>query len=113
MRVRLILLLVAAAVRIAPSQEMDPAVTAILKANCVECHSDATRTSGSSVSSPASILAGGNKYGKAVIAGHPTGSPLLKLLRGELQPQMPMGKTLSRADIDRIEQWIRALPAEA
>ena len=113
MRIPLIILLMAATIRAAPSQEMDPAVSAILKANCAECHSDATRTSGFSVSSSGSVFAGGNKYGKAVIAGHPAGSPLLKLLRGELQPQMPMGKKLAGADIDRIEQWIRSLPAQA
>jgi mono/diheme cytochrome c family protein len=113
MRIPLIVLLMAATVPTSPSQEIDPAVSAILKANCVECHSDATRTSGFSVSNPGSVFAGGNKYGKAVLAGHPAGSPLIKLLRGELQPQMPMGKTLSRADIDRIEQWIRSLPVQA
>ena len=113
MRIPLIILLMAATIRAAPSQEIDPAVSAILKANCAECHSDATRTSGFSVSSSGSVFAGGNKYGKAVIAGHPAGSPLLKLLRGELQPQMPMGKKLAGADIDRIEQWIRSLPAQA
>jgi hypothetical protein len=36
----------------------------------------------------------------------------LQLLRGQLKPQMPLGKTLSEADIAVIERWIRELKPE-
>jgi hypothetical protein len=54
-----------------------------------------------------SVLAGGNKYGPPVVAGDPAGSPLVKMLKGQLAPRMPLGKTLTGAEIAVIEQWVR------
>src|SRR5438874_10122155 len=79
---------------------------------CSACHSEKVKTSGFSVASAESVIAGGNKHGKAVIGGHPEQSPLVRMLKGELQPQMPFGKTLDKADIARIEAWIRSLPPD-
>src|SRR5881397_454589 len=71
----------------------DPAL-AILQEHCSPCHSDKSKTSGFSVSSSESIIAGGNKYGRAVVEGHPDQSVLIRILRGDLQPKMPLGKSL-------------------
>src|SRR6266545_5931049 len=82
----------------------------VLKQNCSSCHSDKVRTSGFSVDSIDGVLRGGNKHGQAVIAGHPEGSPLVKLLKGELAPRMPVGRELPAQEIAGIENWIRSLP---
>ena len=82
----------------------------LLKANCGECHSARAKTSGFSVETLESVLAGGNKHGRAVVGGHPEQSPLVRMLTGQLQPRMPMGKTLADADVARVSEWIRSLP---
>jgi mono/diheme cytochrome c family protein len=87
-----------------------PAVQELFTKNCVECHSDKLRTSGFSVVSLDSVIQGGSKHGRAVVAGHPESSPLVKLLKGELSPRMPMGRQLSSAEVAQVEQWIRSLP---
>ena len=86
---------------------------AVFGEQCSACHSPKLKTSGFSVDSLESIKAGGGKFGRAVISGHPEASPLVKLLKGELSPRMPLGKQLPPADIARIEDWIRSMPAEA
>jgi hypothetical protein len=94
--------------------DFDAVVRPILQANCVECHSTKIHTSGFSIASPDSILAGGNKYGVAVVPGSPEKSALVKILKGELSPRMPFGKSLAAADIATIEQWVKGLdPAPA
>src|SRR5229473_2487850 len=85
----------------------------VLSANCSECHSDKTKTSGFSVASLDAVVAGGNKHGRAVLPGDPASSPLVKILKGELAPRMPFGKSLAAADIASIEQWIRQLKPTA
>ena len=86
-------------------------VRPILQAQCASCHGDA-RTSGFSIATADSVIAGGSRRGRAVIAGHPEQSPLIRLLKGELEPRMPMGKVLAPADLETIENWIRRMPAE-
>jgi len=87
-------------------------VLPILKANCTPCHDDASRTSGFSIQTPGAVMTGGNRRGAAGKAGLPSESPLVQMLRGQLKPQMPLGKTLPEADIAVIEKWIRELRPE-
>src|SRR5438093_13173678 len=82
---------------------------AILQENCGSCHSDKSKTSGFSVSSSESIIAGGNKYGRAVVEGHPDQSVLIRILRGEILAKMPIGKLLLEADLARTDEWILQL----
>ena len=87
-------------------------VQPILESNCLPCHDQPTRSSGFSVENAESVLAGGARHGPAVHSGEPAASPLMKVLRGELEPQMPFGKAaLVDADLAAIEQWIRELPS--
>jgi Protein of unknown function (DUF1553)/Protein of unknown function (DUF1549)/Planctomycete cytochrome C len=87
-------------------------VLPILKSNCTPCHNETTRTSGFSINTIESVMTGGNRRGAAVKAGLPAESPLLQLLRGQLKPQMPLGKILPETDIAVIENWIRELKPE-
>ena len=87
-------------------------VAPILTANCSACHSDKLKTSGFSIATPASVIGGGSKYGTAVVSGDPAGSPLIKILKGQIAPRMPMGKVLADDEIAVIEQWVRELKPE-
>jgi mono/diheme cytochrome c family protein len=87
-------------------------VAPILAANCSACHSDKLKTSGFVITTPASVIGGGSKYGTAVISGDPAGSPLVKILKGQITPRMPMGKALAEGEIAIIEQWVRELKPE-
>ena len=84
----------------------------LLKQKCGACHDGKNKTSGFSVSNLEQVIAGGSKYGKAVIGGHPEQSVLLKLVRGDMNPKMPVGGSLSSDEVSTIESWIRTLPAE-
>ena len=84
-------------------------VRPLLLARCQACHSEGEQTSGFSVSSLHSVISGGNKHGKAVLQGNAEGSPLVRLLKGQLNPRMPLGGVLTESEIARIENWIRSL----
>ena len=75
-------------------------VLPVLQENCLPCHDRHTRTSGFSVESLDSVLAGGARHGAAVMPGTPEQSPLIKVLRGEIEPRMPLGRAFSE---DRIQ----------
>ena len=87
-------------------------VLPLLRTNCVPCHDAKTHTSGFSIESLRSVVAGGARHGLAVKAGHPESSLLIELLRGTVKPQMPFGKALPATDIATIEAWIRESEAE-
>src|SRR5579862_3853662 len=91
---------------------IEDTVLPILKSNCVPCHDDRSRTSGFSVTTLDSVVAGGSRRGPSVRPGDPAKSPLIQLLRGELTPRMPLGKTLPESDIATIERWIGELKPE-
>jgi mono/diheme cytochrome c family protein len=95
----------------AASADFD-AIRPILDQHCAACHSAKSKTSGFSIDSLESVVRGGNKHGQAVIAGHPESSPLIKLLKGELQPVMPMGQPLAPDAIAKLEGWVRSLSPE-
>ena len=86
-------------------------VLPVLQENCLPCHDRHTRTSGFSVESLDSVLAGGARHGAAVMPGAPEQSPLIKVLRGQIEPRMPLGRAFSEDRIHLIEQWIGGLSA--
>jgi hypothetical protein len=99
---------------LAQEAEFDRSIKPLLEANCSQCHSDSTKNSGFSVATLESVIAGGNRNGRAVIPGKPADSPLIKALRGSITPKMPLGKSLPDGDIARIEKWIQGMkPAAA
>ena len=88
---------------------LEQKIHAILKAECLGCHDESKRTSGFSVEHIDSVISGGAKHGSTVRPGHPDESPLVKILRGEIEPQMPLGGELAEADIITVEEWIKNL----
>lgn len=96
----------------AATVDFEQSVAPLLKSQCIECHSDKVKASGFSVSTLQNVIAGGNKYGRAVVEGRPEQSPLVRLLTGELNPSMPLGKNLANSDVARIVDWVRSLRPE-
>ncbi len=96
-----------------PGATFEEKIQPILAANCLPCHDQHNRMSGFSVQDVGTVTAGGARHGRAVVAGRPGDSALVKMLRGHLEPQMPFGKPrLAEADLAAVEEWIRGLEPE-
>ena len=80
-------------------------VEPIFKRNCVPCHRGSNPAHGLDLSSLKKILRG-DREGRVVIPGKPASSRLAKVLHGK-PILMPPGGELSRADVRKIEEWIR------
>lgn len=89
--------------------DFEDQVLPILQASCLPCHDQYTKTSGFSVKDLTAILSGGARLGAAIKPGTPDQSPLMKVLRGTIQPQMPLGGALPGNQISIIERWIKEL----
>ncbi len=87
-------------------------VEELLRAKCGACHYAQSEASGFSVESLDRVIAGGKKHGRSVVGGEPAASVLIKMLRGDLAPKMPLGGSLSAPEIAVIEAWIKSLPVE-
>jgi mono/diheme cytochrome c family protein len=76
----------------------------ILQAKCVRCHGDKRRSADLDLTTPASILKGGES-GPAVVPGKPDKSPLYEKVH---VGKMPPGKKdpVSEAEVDIIHRWI-------
>ena len=86
-------------------------VRPILQNNCALCHDSSKRTSGFSVDSRESILAGGNR-GPSAEPGKPEQSRLIQAIRFNGEPKMPPTGKLSDKDIAVLERWVvLGLPA--
>ncbi|MBM3784814.1 MAG: DUF1549 domain-containing protein, partial [Acidobacteria bacterium] len=89
--------------------EPPAAVKTLLAEKCGACHNDTAKASDFTLSA---VAKGGKKFGRAIVGGHPEQSVLVRMIRGEMAPRMPLGGTLSAAEISLIEGWVRSLPAE-
>jgi hypothetical protein len=78
---------------------------AVLRANCLACHSEKNLTSGLSLETRESILRGGNR-GPAITSGNPEGGTLLQAIRQTGDVKMPPGRKLKDQDIAAVEKWI-------
>jgi hypothetical protein len=91
----------------------DSKVLPVLKARCLPCHDDRTRTSGFSIWNRGDVIQGGARRGQTVVPGKPDDSGLVKMLRGDIAPRMPMGSApLPPESIKVVEDWIRGLKPE-
>lgn len=100
-----------------------PAVFADLKPvlynKCHRCHAsgggegDAPASADLSVDDESSTIRGGLRYGPAIIPGNSAQSPLIRAIRGELGPKMPMdGEPVNAAQLAILTNWIDQMPAE-
>ena len=81
----------------------------LLKDVCNECHRPGKTRSGLDVMTVQTLLQGGKKAGPAIIPGNPDASPIIKYLRGAMQPRMPKGEEPLEADEVRlVRMWIAA-----
>jgi hypothetical protein len=86
-------------------------VRPILQNNCALCHDSSKHTSGFSVESRESVLAGGNR-GPAAEPGKPEGSRLIQAIRFNGELKMPPTGKLADKDIAVLERWVvLGLPA--
>ena len=84
-------------------------VAALLQERCVFCHSGEDAPLGLRLDSHEAVLAG-SENGPVVLAGQPAASPLMRRLRGEIAPRMPLDGPpfLSDAQIALVGGWIAA-----
>ncbi|HTQ10311.1 MAG TPA: c-type cytochrome domain-containing protein [Fimbriimonadaceae bacterium] len=84
------------------------AVAPIFKQNCVGCHSGPHPKNGLDLTSYASIMKGDHD-GKVIVPGNPARSRLSEAIHHSLKKpldSMPPGRTLKKAEIFRIDNWI-------
>ena len=81
----------------------------ILQARCVMCHASAAPSAGLALDGVDALLAGSAR-GPVVVPGDPEGSELMRRLRGESLPRMPLTGPpyLSDEEIDLFVRWIAA-----
>lgn len=81
-------------------------IEALFADRCVMCHSGDTPPKGLRLDSHEAALAG-SENGPVLIAGDPDESELVKRIRGESEPRMPLrGDPLSEDEIAMIVQWV-------
>ena len=89
------------------------AIDPILKSRCTLCHSGPAAPLALRLDSREGLLAGSSR-GAVVVAGDPAASELVKRIKGESLPRMPMTGPpyLSDEEVALFEQWILAgMPA--
>lgn len=104
--VKLLPLLLAPA--LAPAQDVSfDDIRPILQARCVMCHAGDAAPLGLRLTSLEALLKGSNSR-QVVRSGDPAGSELIRRLKGQSQPRMPMTGPpfLSDAEIALFEGWI-------
>ncbi len=94
------------ALNAAPSYEQ---VNSILQQRCIMCHTGPQAAGNLRLDSYAGLMAGGSK-GPVVLPKSPEKSELLRRIRGDSQPRMPMNGPpwLTEEETSTIEQWIAA-----
>ncbi|HEX9183720.1 MAG TPA: c-type cytochrome domain-containing protein, partial [Burkholderiales bacterium] len=92
----------------APAQDAAP-VARILAERCAVCHQGEAAPLGLRLDSIDALLAGG-RNGAAVKPGDPAASELMRRIRGQSLPRMPLTGPpfLSDAEASAIERWIAA-----
>jgi len=79
----------------------------ILQKQCQGCHQPAIKSSDLDVTSFAELRRGG-KRGVPFVAGKPVESLLVRYVKGELQPRMPLGQpALPGEQIELLREWIQ------
>jgi len=96
-----------AAVNLTAAEETQDRALAILRDNCLACHSKAASMSGLDLSTRESALKGGQR-GPAIVPGRASDSRLYQAVRRTTPLAMPPTKSLAEADIEVLRPWIEA-----
>jgi len=106
---RLACAILASASALPASAQTWPEVAAILRDNCVACHTGDYAPLGLSLDSHAGLVAG-SWNGPVIAPGDPGGSELLRRLRGQSEPRMPLDGPpfLEDDQIALIADWVAA-----
>jgi len=99
--------LLALAVNLTAADEASDRALAILRNNCLACHSKANSMSALDLSTRESALKGGQR-GAAIIPGRAADSRLYQAVRRTPPLAMPPTKALAEADIEVLRQWIES-----
>ena len=93
-----------------PSLSFESDIRPIFETHCLSCHGAESAQSGLVMETVEALLNGGDRDGPSVVPGKSGESSLLLHLRGERQPQMPMGSDpLPPEQIDLIAAWVDQL----
>ncbi|HEX4322157.1 MAG TPA: c-type cytochrome domain-containing protein [Acidobacteriaceae bacterium] len=83
-------------------------VAPIFARNCGSCHSSVQHKSGLVIDNYSALMKGG-RHGAVVVAHDAKDSKLMRMLEGELDPQMPLdADPLAAAELAKIRAWIEA-----
>ena len=83
-------------------------VAPIFEKHCLSCHSSTKHKSGLILESYSSLLKGG-RHGRPILPHNASGSLMVQMLEGDIDPQMPEDDDpLSDAEIQTIRSWIDA-----
>src|ERR1700674_5711890 len=88
-----------------PVNFFETSVRPVLKNNCQACHNEKTRSSGLSLASRDSVLAGGHR-GVAIKDGNPADSLLVQAVEQSGDLKMPPTGKLQPEQIAAIRRWI-------
>ena len=81
-------------------------VKPIFSAKCVPCHGNEGPGGGFKMTTYEGIMKGGSS-GKVVIPKNSAGSKLMKMVKGTVQPRMPLDShPLSQRELEKISKWI-------
>ena len=81
-------------------------IAPVLVANCIECHDDARKRGGLSMTTPEKLTSGGES-GPVIQPTKPDESLLVRHIRGDEQPRMPNGRRpLAETTIETIAKWV-------
>ena len=88
-----------------PASAEDPDALAILRKECVSCHTEAKRKGGLLIDSRESLLKGGDTAA-AIVPGNAKESLLIESLFPDAESHMPPKGQLDPREIAALEQWI-------
>jgi dipeptidyl aminopeptidase/acylaminoacyl peptidase len=81
-------------------------IAPLLQKNCSSCHSSTSHKSGLVIDSYATLMKGG-RHGQDIVPHDASASRIMKMLNGEIEPQMPLeADPLAASDIALIKKWI-------
>ena len=81
-------------------------IVPIFKTRCIRCHNQKQPQGGLSLSTFGALEKGG-KGGK-VLGAKADESRLVKFILGVLKPQMPIGESMPKPEIDKVVAWVNA-----